>query len=89
MFCRFELEHIRSEFIRFYIFLDMQQIPEEDRPYVSLLSKLWLKSPVRLDNGTIVPFDDVVKMRTDAIPTFRQDRSKHIGTYYVDFYPCH
>ena len=70
---RFYLDDINSQFVRFYVFLDMAHVPLEDRPYLVILTELWLNSPIKLDNGTVVDLDQVVKNRSRIAQSFYND----------------
>ena len=69
---KFHLDNINSQFIRFYAFLDTSNLPEEDKPWLVLLTELWLQSPLKID-GKLVPLSDVISRRSNEALTFYND----------------
>ena len=78
---RFHLDDINSQFVRFYVFLDMNQIRQEDRPFVVLLTELWLQCPVKSANGTISSLEEVIGRRSRTALTFYNDLGYKGSTY--------
>ena len=72
---RFEIDDIDSEFVRIYMFIDASGIAVEDQMYLSLLSNLWLQSPLKKADGTKVSFEEVTKQREKTALSF----SNYIG----------
>lgn len=70
---RFYFDDIRSQFVRVYMFLDMANVPEEDKPYLVILTETWLDAPIKLANGTVLHHDDVIKNRSKTAQSFYND----------------
>ena len=69
---KFHLDDLNSQFIRYYMFLNLSSISQEDRPWMVLLTETWLQSPIEIDGKTI-SLADVVKMRSKEALTFYND----------------
>ena len=57
------------------MFIDASGIAVEDQMYLSLLSNLWLQSPLKKADGTKVSFEEVTKQREKTALSF----SNYIG----------
>ncbi len=55
------------------MFLDLSKIQSSDRPYVVLLTESWLQSPLRLDDGTFVTLDELVRRKSEDVLTMYND----------------
>lgn len=67
---KFHIDHIKSSFVKTYFFIDLQNVTDEDRPYMVLLTESWLQSPLKLD-GQLVALEDVIGRRSEnAISLF-------------------
>lgn len=69
----FHFDDMNSQFVRFYAFIDTSSVPLEDRSYLVLLTEMWLQSPLRMPNGTIESYDDVLQRRSEVTLSFYND----------------
>ena len=69
----FQFDDVNSQFVRFYAFIDTSSIPYEDRLYLVLLTELWLTSPLRLSNGEVENYEEVLQRRSKTALSFYND----------------
>ncbi|KAK9465180.1 Metalloenzyme, LuxS/M16 peptidase-like protein [Lipomyces arxii] len=68
-------EHVKSNFVSVTLALSTAAIPEDILPYLFILLSNFYATPIVLDDGTVVPYEEVVKeLKKDTIV-----ESYHIG----------
>lgn len=69
---RMHLDDVDSQFVRYYLFLDTGGVAESDRPYLVLLTELWLQSPL-IVRGRRMDLAEVIRRRSEQVLTFYND----------------
>ncbi len=70
-----------TQFVRYYLFLDMSSVKPEDRPYLVLLTELWLQSPMVVRGGRRLELADVIKRRSEVALTMYNDMGYKGSTF--------
>jgi len=68
----FHLDQINSDFIRYFLFMDLRNLSQEDKPYLVLLTETWLET-AQMVNGELQPHKDVIKRRAEDALSFYND----------------
>jgi Zn-dependent M16 (insulinase) family peptidase len=56
---------MKSQFVRLHFFMDTSILPPEDKPYLVLLTELWLQSPLRHpDTGKVETLKELIAKRS-------------------------
>ena len=56
------------------------QVPEEDKPYLVILTETWLDAPIKLANGTVLNHEDVIKNRSKTAQSFYNGKHSVLNT---------
>nr|XP_042906689.1 uncharacterized protein C05D11.1 isoform X2 [Parasteatoda tepidariorum] len=79
--CRFQLDAINTNFIRVYVMMDTNDLPQDLRLYLPLFVELLDECPIKR-NGEIIPYQDVVtELEKDTISI-----SANLGFNYQRFF---